>query len=478
VLRRAIQTTSGRLVLLLAAVALVVLGSAALAHFAFDEYGSYGNALWSAILHLLDPSSLHDDEGAAQRAIGLLQVIAGLTLLVGLLFTFVAEIVGDSLERLGQSDRPVHAREHLLIVSNPDLCGVAVRAVAEFNLRLPMFRRIVVLVAESQRESREQLRAELKRSAGGLKVDLVIGDTAGESGFELGAAEHATAILLMPVTAGPTTAEVADVEVTQTGLALHDYLEEHGADPLVRMLYRRGRNVDAAWRLLPSDWDAIVGDRVMAAVLRASITQARPAISVPGIPASPPSLLGEDGLVRRAWASAGREGRALRLAIVGCGFNAPALFEDLAQLGAERLDVTMLATRQAFETFLGEGQRSGIGVRFVETRLDDPTRLEVGLADADPDLILSTPAPNTTELRATDAEAMISLLRLLDIAGNAVPVVAELFLPDGIERLPRDPRLFAVSSLKTVAAAVTLSIFEPERAAALERQLSGGEPES
>jgi hypothetical protein len=73
---------------------------------------------------------------------------------------------------------------------------------------------------------------------------------------------------------------------------------------------------------------------------------------------------------------------------------------------------------------------------------------------------------------------MISLLRLLDIAGNAVPVVAELFLPDGIERLPEDPRLFAVSSLKTVAAAVTLSIFEPERAARLEPQLSGEGPES
>ena len=87
-------------------------GSAALAHFAFDEYRTFGDALWSAILHVLDPSSLHEDAGAAQRSIGVLQVVTGLVLLVGLLFTFVAEFVGRSLERIGQGDRPVRARDH------------------------------------------------------------------------------------------------------------------------------------------------------------------------------------------------------------------------------------------------------------------------------------------------------------------------------------------------------------------------------
>ena len=130
-LTRALQTTRGRLVILLGAVAVVLLGSAALSHFAFDQYDSYGAALWGATVHLLDPSSLQDDEGAAARAIGLFQVITGLVLLVGLLFTFVSETVARSLERLGQSDRPVRARNHLLIVGGPDLIPVAARAAAK-----------------------------------------------------------------------------------------------------------------------------------------------------------------------------------------------------------------------------------------------------------------------------------------------------------------------------------------------------------
>lgn len=106
-LRRALQTTRGRLALLVGPVAAVILGSAALAHFAFDENPSFGPALWSATVHLLDPSSLQDDEEAAEWTIGLFQIITGLVLMVGLLFTFASETVGRSLGRLGQRDRPV-----------------------------------------------------------------------------------------------------------------------------------------------------------------------------------------------------------------------------------------------------------------------------------------------------------------------------------------------------------------------------------
>jgi hypothetical protein len=474
VLRRAIQTTSGRLILLLGAVAVVMLGSAALAHFAFDEYGSFGSALWSATLHLLDPSSLHEDEGGAQRAIGVVQVVAGLTLLVGLLFTFLAETVAGSLERLGKSDRPLHARDHLLLVGGPRISAVAAHAAAEFNRRLPMFKRIVVLAGEEERDSRDQLLAELRRSAGGLRVDLVIGDTTGESGFELASAEHAAAVLVMSTSGGPTTPEMADLEVTGSALALRDYLEERDASPLVRMLFRRGRNADVTWRLLPEGWDAIVGDRAISALLRVAITEPELDLTVPGIPAIPASLAGKDGLVARAWARAEGEARPLRLSIVGSGFNTPAFFEDLAQAGAERFQVTVLAGREPFETYLGEGERHGISVRLIETRPDDPSLLAAGLADADPDLVIGTPSPTVRDLRASDAETVLAVLRVLDLVGPEVPVIADVFRPDGIDRLPRDPRLFVVSSLQSVAAAVAISIFEPERAAALERQLSAG----
>lgn len=44
-LSRGLQTTRGRLVILLGAVGVIVLGSAALAHFAFDLFDTYGDAL-------------------------------------------------------------------------------------------------------------------------------------------------------------------------------------------------------------------------------------------------------------------------------------------------------------------------------------------------------------------------------------------------------------------------------------------------
>ena len=51
---------------------------------------------------------------------------------------------------------------------------------------------------------------------------------------------------------------------------------------------------------------------------------------------------------------------------------------------------------------------------------------------------------------------------------------AELLLTESTRRLPTDPRLLAISTPRSVATAVALSVFGPERAAELERQLAAG----
>jgi hypothetical protein len=471
-LRRATETTLGRVALLVSTVALVLLGSAALARFAFGEYGDYGDALWSATLHLLDPSSLHDDEGAAQRAIGVFQVITGLVLLVGLLFTFVAEVVGRSLERIGQSERPVGARDHLLVVGGIDLIGVATSAAAEAQLETEL-ERLVVLAPESARDSRAQILADLDDAGGKLKTEVVFGDTAGDSGFELAGAERARAILLMPSSSGPVPAESADVEVTQSGLALLDYLKEKEAAPLVRLLFRRGRNVDASWELFPPEWDAVVGDRTVSAVLRLAITRPSALEKLPGWVAEHGAIEPFAKFVDAAWSA--RDGGPLRLTIVGCGINAPALMEDLAEVGTEYFAVTMIAPRPAFERYLGSAEPSGVRIHFVEAQPADTNHLPRSLIESRPHLVVVTPSPSSWDQRTSDASATLSVLHVLRTAGGRdLPVLAELFLSETAKRLPDDPRLLAVSGVRSVATAVALSLFDAPRAAELERQLAAG----
>ncbi len=474
-LRRATQTTPGRVALLVTAVATMLLGSAAIAHYALGQFGDFGEALWSAVLHVLDPSSLHDDGDAAERVVGLLQVVIGLVLLVGLLFTFVAESVGSSLERLGQADRPVTCRDHLLVVGGIDLASVAASAAAEAQLETEL-RRLVVLAPESARDSRAQVLDELEEAGGkGLKVDLLFGDTAGDSGFELAGAERARAILLMASTSGPVPAEAADVEVTQSGLALLDYLKEKEASPMVRLLFRRGRNVDASWELFPPDWDAVVGDRTVSALLRLAITRPPALTKLPGWVAEHGSTEPFTELVDAAWKAAAKVDGPLRLTIVGCGINAPALMEDLAQVGPESFAVTMIAPRPAFERYLGTAEPSGVRVHYVEAVPTDTDHLPRSLIESRPHMVIVTPSPTDWNQRTSDASATLSILRVLSTAGGReLPVLAELFLSESAKRLPSDPRLLAVSTTRSVATAVALSLFDPERAAELERQLAAG----
>lgn len=472
-LRRATETTLRRVAMLVSAVVLVLLGSAAVAHFALGQFDDFGEALWSAVLHVLDPSSLHEDSDAAERAVGVFQAVTGLVLLVGLLFTFVAEVVGSSLERLGQSDRPVTCSDHLLVVGGVEMIGVATAAAAQAHTEAEL-ERLVVLAPESARDQRAQIRADLEEAGGGLKVDLIFGDTAGDSGFELAGAERAEAILVMPASSGPLAAEAADVEVTQSGLALLDYLKEHDVSPLVRLLFRRGRNVDASWELFPPDWDAVVGDRTVSALLRLAITRPPALAKLPGWESEHGRIEPFVELVDSAWSARG-DG-PLRLTIVGCGVNAPALMEDLAEVGAHYFAVTMVAPRDAFERYLGgHAEPSGVKIDFVEARPTDTSHLPRSLIESRPHLVLVTPSPTGWDRRASDATATLALFHVLRTAGGRdLPVLAELFLPETARRLPNDRRLLAISGLRSVATAVALSFFDPERAAELERQLAAG----
>jgi len=474
-LRRATQTTMGRVILLVSAVAVLLLGSAAVAHFLLGQYGDFGEALWSAVLHVLDPSSLHDDVDGAERAVGLFQAVIGLVLLVGLLFTFVAEVVANSLERIGQGDRPVTCSDHLLVVGGIDLASVAASAASEAQLETEL-KRLVLLAPESARDSRPQILDDLEDSAGGgLKFDLIFGDTAGDSGFELAAAERARAILLMPSTSGPVAAEAADVEVAQSGLALLDYLKERKADPMVRLLFRRGRNVDASWELFPSHWDAVVGDRTVSALLRLAITRPPALKKLPGWVAEHGSPEPFTKLVDAAWKTAQRAGGPLRLTIVGCGINAPALMEDLAEVGAESFAVTMIAPRPAFDRYLGTAEPSGVRLHYIEAVPTDTNHLPRSLIESRPHMVIVTPSPTDWNQRGSDASATLSILRVLSTAGGReLPVLAELFLSESAKRLPTDPRLLAISTTRSVATAVALSLFDSERAAELERQLAAG----
>lgn len=455
--------------LLVLAVLLVMLSTAAVLHYVFDQFDDYGEALWSAAVHLVDPGALVEDEDAPERAMGMFQAIAGLVLLIGLLFELVSETVSRSIERLGRYDPPVHARDHLLIVGGGELLGEAAGALAlatEVGERNP---HVVVVAPEAERQSRRRILEEMREGANGVKIELVFGDTGDDSGFALGAAADAATILILPSSSGPVVAEAADVEVMQTGLALREYLAAHDASPEVRMLFRRGRNVDAVWGQFPPSWDAIVGDRTVASVLRHAFT------GFDGVPELAELIQahgsGDRQLLRAARKAADAAGRPLRLAIVGCGINAPALMEDLAEAGPDRFEVTMLAAKAPFDAYIGRPDPAGLALHYRQTSLNDPEELQRRLGEARPDAVLVTPSPMTWDLRDSDAEATLAVLHVLRMLPADTPVVAELFLPESATRLPADRRLLTVAVLEAVAGALALSVFNPERAQVLQQKL-------
>jgi hypothetical protein len=211
-------------------------------------------------------------------------------------------------------------------------------------------------------------------------------------------------------------------------------------------------------------------------VLRLALSEPQTLEKLPGWTGKHDLNAGFAKLVDATWAATAAENRRLRLTIVDCGINAPALMEDLAELGSERFELTMIAPKEAFDAYLGSSEPSGVSIRFVDARPTDPAEARDRLAESAPDLVLTTPSPAGWDPRASDASATLAVLHVLRTVGPETPVLAELLLPDTARRLPADPRLLAISGLSTVATGVALSLFDPQLGAELERQLAPADP--
>lgn len=269
-----IRTLPGRIALLFAGVALVGLATAALAHFVLGAFPSYGEAIWSAIAHLVDPGSIGDDQTAAERIIGLIQVLAGIVFIAGIVLTVLTEVIDRALRRLQQGDPAIDLRGHLLIVGyNGSLGEVCSRLAGTIAADHP---EIVVMLPPAEADHRDNARRDL--SSYPARSRVVVADPRADGFFRVcaGAARHV--VILSP----EGEADRADLEATGRAILLAEHLEPVADEaPAVAVELRRGRNVNAFWvdeddsgrivNRFPENFDALVNDRTIGALLSLAV---------------------------------------------------------------------------------------------------------------------------------------------------------------------------------------------------------------
>ncbi len=263
---RVVGSTSGRLALLLGFAALLLAGTAAVGT-AVGDFPDFGEALWSGIRHLLDPGSLGDDETTSRRIVGLIEVLTGIVLVVGLALTVLSDVVDRLLHRLGESDPPVRTSGHLLVIGAGAALVPVLRRLAEREPDAVA----VVCVPPGDAADRRGLQERLVAATPRLAVRVIGGDASSEGGLARAAATAARAIaVLSPANVDD---DAADVHAIEIGAALAEALAAAGHATHVGVELRRGRNVDAIWSQFPDNFDAVVRDRSLGAVLTIAISQ-------------------------------------------------------------------------------------------------------------------------------------------------------------------------------------------------------------
>lgn len=289
------------MVLLIAGVAMIGLGTAAFGHFVLGAFPNFGEAIWSSIAHLVDPGSIGDDNTSAERVVGLVQVIAGIVFFAGIVLTVLTEVVDRALRSLEKGDPAVRRHDHLLIIgSNPSLRDVQRQLRDQLGPNPP---EIVVMLPTAQVDRRDDVRRAL---AGYPVRTSVVAADPGADGYERVSAERARSIVILSPEGEP---DPADVEATDRAVLLHSYLSEWHSSPPVAVEVRRSRNVKALWYLrdqesdsistrFPDNFDALVNDRNIGAVLSlAVINPAFADVFLSDDANAGPALLPADGFV-------------------------------------------------------------------------------------------------------------------------------------------------------------------------------------
>ncbi len=265
---------------LVSALAFVWITTAAFGHFVLGAWPSFGEALWQSMAHLIESGSLADDNTDAERAIGLIQVLAGLVFLAGIILTVVTETVQRALSRIHGSDPAISRQGHLLVVGfNPALEEMA-RRLGHY-LQEDQIPETVVLLPEQLSHSREEAKRALSVSS--TRSTVMVADVESD-GFARACAGDAERILILSPDGDP---DDSDLETLRWAALLADHLAPLGESaPPVGFEIRRHRNVRAFWmsgsgdtdfdvhygeRRYPANFDALVRDRIIGGTLSLAI---------------------------------------------------------------------------------------------------------------------------------------------------------------------------------------------------------------
>lgn len=503
-------STTGRLGLLALLVLVVWLASVAVATLS-GAFADFGEAAWSGLRHLLDPGSLGDDEGAGERIIGVVQVLAGIVFLVGVLFTVLADLVDRGLTRLGEANPPLHAAGHVVLI------GEGAGPLARLLLAAPPASGIEQLVVLTPPGSHDQSASWTSTER---RVQVRNGDPR-DPGVLAGVATARARAIIYVGTSEPDPM-VADLAALEVGAAIAAELEGcSGERPRVAIEVRRWPHVADLWDDFPPEFDAVIRARGLGVPLALAVANpdfavqlaaaspvdddSVPAVIAPGAAAGRPfsealaSLGGErlpQGLVRdghplyappadetvreddglivletptRRWRPAvPGERRAAplklgasptpRLLVLGWSEIGRSLFAELD----ETVDVAVLLGTDP----PSDAPEQALVVGELETR----EALDGALASHRPDVVVVLGGGrDAAEAEAAHARAAFVALHLCDLSDRELPIIVEQGSVERGQRLREaDPRIAVVSESGATAGALLLSALDHPRQAATE----------
>ncbi|MEP5765886.1 MAG: hypothetical protein ABJ308_14920 [Halieaceae bacterium] len=249
----------------------------------FDpNFKNLSDSVWWAFLRLTDPGYLGDDEGVVGRSVSTMVTVLGYLLFLGLLIAILTQWMNELIERIESGIRPLHLKNHVLILGYTHRTPTIAREMLRTRGRLTRFLQardtkelyIVVMDEAVDRSFINNFKEQMGELWDDRQVLLRKGSPLKFDHLERVSFDDAAAIILPGEDFSSRSPGVADADTLKTLLSIsrHTRAVENSRPLAVAALYDVNRT-SVAKRAYGGDTEILAVDQIASRLIARSVRQ-------------------------------------------------------------------------------------------------------------------------------------------------------------------------------------------------------------
>jgi hypothetical protein len=270
-----------RLLFIAIIIIIVTLIAASLVYISSSFFNQFGEAVWWAFMHLIDPGYISSDQGTISKSVSVILIIFGYVIFMGALIAIMTQWLHSSMKKLESGLTPITQNNHIIILGWTNRSSAIIRELLLSEGRVKRFLaklgagslHIVILAEDVTMELVNNLKEELGSIWEQKKITLRSGTPLRIEHLKRVDFMHAGVIIIPGADYPSEGSDRMDSRVIKTILSINNYGEVNNIEglPVIVAELQDFRKIPLAKNPYKGEVEIVAGDAVISRLIAQNI---------------------------------------------------------------------------------------------------------------------------------------------------------------------------------------------------------------